>query len=100
MRLALLVLVAASCTRANPDYCDQDADCQDASKPFCDLNGEYAESDHTSHTCTPTPVGCPIERCGCTPGAGLSCAGDQLTYCAGRWPLERDREVHAGMFDN
>jgi hypothetical protein len=80
--LFAVVVVLAACTKENPDYCDSDSDCTDAAKPFCDVKGEYAESQHTSHTCTPTPVGCPIERCGCEPGEGLSCADEQLTFCA------------------
>jgi hypothetical protein len=81
-RAILLLLVMGACTRNNPDYCDQDSDCTDASKPFCDVNGEYAESDHTSHTCTMTPANCPVDRCPCAPGKGLSCSGDDLISCA------------------
>jgi len=84
MRLAIvfLLMIGVGCTKTNPDYCDKDLDCGDA-KPFCDLNGEYVESGHTKHTCTVEPQGCPVERCGCTPGEGISCSGDELTSCAG-----------------
>jgi hypothetical protein len=51
-------------------------------KPFCDIDGEYAESGMQRNTCTTTPVGCPIGRCGCTAGTRYSCDGEALTVCA------------------
>src|SRR5262245_54197726 len=82
MRLLMVsAVLVIGCTRTNPDYCDQDSDC-DPAKPFCDIKGEYAESGHVTHTCTVKPVGCPVERCGCTPGLALTCTSDQLTVCA------------------
>jgi len=76
-----MLAFVASCTRKNPDYCDADTDCVDGTKPFCDVNGEYPESGYVGHSCSTTPTSCPVERCGCVPGEGLTCAGDQLTYC-------------------
>jgi hypothetical protein len=80
--LMFVVWVVSGCTRENPAHCDVDADCTDESRPFCDVDGEYPESRFTAHACSPAPASCPIERCGCTPGASLACAGDQVTLCA------------------
>lgn len=78
----LVVVLAAGCTSKNPDYCSADTECDDPAKPFCDVAGEFVESGHTPHICTARPAGCSIERCGCTPGEGLSCDLDQRTVCA------------------
>jgi hypothetical protein len=80
--LLLVGFLGTACTKDNPEFCRTDADCDKfPGRPFCDVNGEFAESDHTPHTCTTIPDGCPIERCGCMPGDGLSCDLDQLTVC-------------------
>jgi hypothetical protein len=82
MRAFLVVsLMFAACTKPNPDICNADSDCKDPAAPFCDVNGEYAESGHITNTCTITPATCPVERCGCTAGAGLACSADQLASC-------------------
>ncbi|HEY5925539.1 MAG TPA: hypothetical protein VIV11_27830, partial [Kofleriaceae bacterium] len=78
----VMCLVVGACTKSNPDFCGKDADCTNAARPFCDIKGEYEESDYTANTCSVTPADCPIERCGCTPGEGFSCDGDELTVCA------------------
>ena len=71
--------VLAGCTE-RVNVCNSDSDCTDPAYPFCDVAGEYAESGHTVMSCSITPDGCPIERCGCI--AGLAdCTGDQLTAC-------------------
>src|SRR5262245_11535118 len=80
--LALTLVVAAGCTKRSPDYCEADEECADPAKPFCDIKGEYAESDHTKNRCSVTPAGCPIERCGCTVGAPIACANEELQICA------------------
>jgi hypothetical protein len=80
-RLSVFAIVCSACTVKNPHYCNEDADCKDRPLTFCDLAGEFPESDHTVHTCTIPPASCPIERCGCEPGAGLKCDVDQLTSC-------------------
>ncbi len=72
-----------ACTARNPDYCTKDSDCSaNVAKPFCDVNGEFDESNHTANLCTPTPAECPAERCGCEPGLVVSCTSDQLVTCA------------------
>lgn len=80
--VVVVVLGASSCTRRNPAYCESDSDCPDPTRPFCDLNGEYAESNYAPNTCSVVPVNCPLQRCPCTPGATLGCSGDQLSLCA------------------
>ncbi|CAN5732773.1 hypothetical protein BH11MYX3_BH11MYX3_19030 [soil metagenome] len=77
---ALGIGMGACSTRSNPNYCSTDTDC-DAATPFCDVAGEFDESNHEAHNCTVRPAGCSIERCGCTVGAGLTCDLDQLTSC-------------------
>ena len=77
----LCVALVAACTKKNPNYCGGDEDCDDPTRPFCDVNGEFAESGHTANKCSIVPANCPLERCGCTPGAALSCSGDQVVTC-------------------
>lgn len=80
--VAMLAVGPVACTtERNPAYCDSDADCVGTSFTFCDLNGEYPESNHRRHTCTTVPESCPVERCGCEPGAALSCDVDRLEVC-------------------
>ena len=79
--LSLGFAVLVGCTAKNPDFCQADGECDDPTKPFCDVNGEFAESGHTPNICTARPAGCSIERCGCDAGTGLSCDLDQLTVC-------------------
>lgn len=84
MRIAALALALgflSACTKDNPAFCNSDAECMDSRRPFCDLDGQYPESSYTAHACSVVPDGCPLERCGCTPGASLACAGDQATLC-------------------
>ena len=69
------------CTKKNPEFCEQDSDCELPGRPFCDVAGDFPESDHTPHRCTTIPNDCPLERCGCTPGESLACDADQLTVC-------------------
>ena len=79
--LSLGFAVLVGCTAKNPDFCKADGECDDPAKPFCDVNGEFAESGHTPNICTARPAGCSIERCGCDAGQGLSCDLNQLTVC-------------------
>ncbi len=76
----VLVMAVVACTRRNPDVCNSDADCKmnDPAKPFCDVDGTFGSP--TTNTCIATPMNCPPERCGCTPGA-TTCAMDQLSVC-------------------
>lgn len=82
LSLSLLSVVVVGCTERNPNFCSSDADCAGTPQPFCDVNGEFAESNGNRNICIPRPEDCPIERCGCTPGEGLACDLDQLTVCA------------------
>ncbi len=83
MRAATVMVVAvlAGCTK-RVNVCYSDADCKDPMYPFCDVNGEYPASGGEKNSCTIVPDNCPVDRCGCTPGAMLSCVGDQATTCA------------------
>jgi hypothetical protein len=71
----------SACTEHNPSVCEGDSDCTDPARPFCDLDGEYAESNFKPNACSATPANCPVERCGCTAGATLSCSAGTATVC-------------------
>ncbi|HLL22436.1 MAG TPA: hypothetical protein VK427_09910, partial [Kofleriaceae bacterium] len=75
--LALLVAVAAiGCgTRPNPDFCDENADCEEP-LGFCDVNGDFAKANR----CIAPPKDCPAATCGCEPGTA-TCKGDELLVC-------------------
>jgi hypothetical protein len=81
MRWALLAMTitAAACTKEQ-NACTSDSDCTNPAYPFCDVNGEFDASGGAKNVCTIVPPECPVERCGCSPGA-TSCAGDELTTC-------------------
>jgi hypothetical protein len=53
----------------------------DPGLPFCDIDGQYPESNYTPNKCIPTPSDCPVSRCGCTAGSDLSCADGSVTIC-------------------
>lgn len=75
----LVVAALAACTE-RVNVCERDADCSNPAFPFCDVNGEFAESGFTERSCSIIPESCPIERCGCTPGASR-CDGETLRVC-------------------
>jgi hypothetical protein len=79
--LVAAAVLAGGCTK-RVNVCYSDADCKDPGYPFCDVNGEYPASGGEKNSCTVVPDNCPVDRCGCTPGAVLACTGDQLTTCA------------------
>jgi alpha-tubulin suppressor-like RCC1 family protein len=51
----LLVALAPACKKTDPLYCDETTPCTDPERPFCDLNGEYPDSDGIKRTCIPDP---------------------------------------------
>lgn len=75
----LVAVSAAACTKS-VNQCETDSDCKNVVYPFCDLNGEYPSSGGQSNICTIVPTDCPVERCGCAPGA-TTCSNDQLVVC-------------------
>jgi hypothetical protein len=79
MVLALLLLPPAACTKS-VDLCKGDADCTDIAFPFCDVNGEFPPSGGQPGVCTIVPPDCPVDRCGCDPGA-TTCGSGELTTC-------------------
>src|ERR1700693_4653596 len=79
MLFAAAGLLGAGCTKT-VNQCSADSDCTDVAYPFCDVNGEFPPSDGVKNVCTIVPANCPIERCGCSPGA-TTCGGDQLSTC-------------------
>jgi hypothetical protein len=81
-RLVVAAVVLAACGTQRVNVCHGDGDCKDPAYPFCDVNGEYPAADGVKNVCTVVPDNCPVDRCGCTAGAVLSCVGDQLTTCA------------------
>jgi hypothetical protein len=77
--LAALVF-ASACTTKQQNKCTSDSDCTNPAYPFCDVDGEFSTSGGAKNVCTIVPPDCPVERCGCSPGA-TTCTGDQLTTC-------------------
>ena len=51
----LLAVALAGCTKTDPLYCDEATPCGDSERPFCDLEGEYAESEGIKRTCIADP---------------------------------------------
>ena len=82
-RRSMIVVMCffTACTKRT-NVCTKDSDCKDPAYPFCDVNGEYLPSGGEKNVCTIVPDSCPISRCGCTPGAVISCSGSDLTSCA------------------
>jgi alpha-tubulin suppressor-like RCC1 family protein len=54
-RSSLAALLLVGCKVYDPLYCDQDKPCTDPDRPFCDLNGDYPDSEGVAHTCIPEP---------------------------------------------
>ena len=80
-RWIVAVLAVVGCGTKRVNVCSSDADCMDPGYPFCDVNGEYPASGGEKNVCTTVPDNCPVDRCGCTANAVLSCVGDQLMTC-------------------
>jgi hypothetical protein len=78
---AVLVGSSVGCAVKDPLYCQTSADCQDLARPVCDVHGDFASSNHIADTCIPRPDNCPVEVCGCTPGAFLGCAAAVAQSC-------------------
>ncbi len=78
-RILMLAVALTACTK-QPNACTTDSDCTNPAYPFCDVDGEFAVSGNEKNTCTIVPPDCPVERCGCAPGA-TSCSGDTLSTC-------------------
>ncbi len=75
-------IAVGGCLVHDPLYCHlPDHPCTDPARPVCDVNGQFDESDHIANTCISTPANCPVEICGCTAGAFLSCDGDNALRC-------------------
>jgi hypothetical protein len=53
--IVVALLGLGACKTPVADYCEQSSDCTDLGKPFCDVNGDYDESDHIGRTCIPFP---------------------------------------------
>jgi hypothetical protein len=81
IRWALLAVTisAAACTKEQ-NACKADSDCTNPAYPFCDVNGEFSASGGAKNVCTIVPDDCPVERCGCSPGA-TTCADGTLSTC-------------------
>ncbi|HEY1811446.1 MAG TPA: hypothetical protein VGG74_03765 [Kofleriaceae bacterium] len=81
MKLKLLAICALSftCTKRVND-CDSNADCTNPAYPFCDVNGTYEPSGGMKNVCTIIPPDCPVDVCGCQPGA-TTCGSDQIVTC-------------------
>lgn len=46
----------SACTEHNPSVCEGDSDCTDPARPFCDLDGEYAESNSSQRHVVRNPI--------------------------------------------
>jgi hypothetical protein len=80
--IALAATLLAACTKHVAGvYCISDSDCTTPGFTFCDLDGQYPESGYQKNTCCAQPQDCPVDRCGCSPNAVLSCAGSDATVC-------------------
>lgn len=79
-KYGVLAVTLLACGTEKINQCEKDSDCEDIAYPFCDVDGQYSPSGGEHNVCTVTPSDCPVERCGCSPGA-MSCAGDQLGVC-------------------
>jgi hypothetical protein len=79
MWLMVVVALAPACTKEQ-SACTADPDCTNPAYPFCDVNGEFASSGGEKNVCTIVPPDCPVERCGCSPGA-TTCAAGELRTC-------------------
>jgi hypothetical protein len=75
----VLFSASLSCTK-HVDGCDSNSDCTNPAYPFCDVNGAYPPSDGTKNICTIVPADCPVDVCGCQPGA-TACGSDQVVTC-------------------
>jgi hypothetical protein len=75
----VLFCVVAACTKDQPK-CKADSDCTNPAYPFCDVNGDFAAAGGEKNVCTIVPPDCPVERCGCSPGA-TSCSNGMLLTC-------------------
>jgi hypothetical protein len=78
-RILMMAVALAACTK-QPNPCTSDSDCTNPAYPFCDVDGEFAVSGGEKNTCTIVPPNCPVERCGCSPGA-TTCAAGELRTC-------------------
>ncbi len=79
--VAVISLVSACTKHVAGVYCTTDADCTTPGLGFCDVDGQYPDSGFQTNTCSAKPTNCPVERCGCTTGAILSCTGSAATEC-------------------
>lgn len=79
-KYGVLAVALSACGTEKISQCTKDSDCTDIAYPFCDVDGQYSPSGGEHNVCTVTPSDCPIERCGCSPGA-TSCDGETLTTC-------------------
>jgi len=75
----LVAVSTAACTKT-VNQCEVDSNCKNVAYPFCDVNGEYPSSGGVMNVCTIVPANCPVERCGCQPGAA-TCDQDRLVVC-------------------
>lgn len=80
IKYGVLAVALSACGTEKISQCTKDSDCKDIAYPFCDVDGQYSPSGGEHNVCTVTPSDCPVDRCGCSPGA-TSCDGDTLTTC-------------------
>ena len=100
-RLALLLSLFSACKAYDPLYCDENKPCSDPERPFCDLNGDYPDSEGVARTCipdpgvdtepdagpssdsgpNPEPDGAPNPIACSQPGELLECSNDTLILC-------------------
>jgi hypothetical protein len=79
-KCCLVLVLVGGCSKT-VNQCTKDSDCTNIVYPFCDVNGEYPASDGEHNVCTPVPTNCPVERCGCQPGAVTCTDASTLTTC-------------------
>ena len=95
--LLMFLVSLAACSKQDPLFCDGTHACSDPSRPFCDVNGEFAASDGVKNTCIASPFdagtstdGGPPDgaagACDGSPNGTTKCTGSTLMTCeAGTW---------------
>ncbi len=76
----LVVFASLTACTKTVHQCSKDSDCTNLAYPFCDVDGQYAASGGEHDICTIVPPDCPVERCGCQPGAA-TCVSGTLAVC-------------------
>ncbi|HEY0252413.1 MAG TPA: hypothetical protein VGC41_12850 [Kofleriaceae bacterium] len=95
LKFGVLLVALTACGTEKVNQCGEDSDCTDIAYPFCDVTGDTGPAG----TCTVKPADCPVDRCGCTPGA-TTCESGVLTTCNADGSSTRDTSCTLGCADS